>query len=50
MDILGNELKRIELREKGPQTINISDLPKGIYIGNVVLNNKVLSTNKLIVR
>jgi len=50
MDILGNELKKIELLGRGSRTINISDLPKGIYIGNVVLNNKVLSTKKLIVR
>ena len=50
MDILGNEVKRIRLSERGTQKINISDLSKGIYFGNVVVNNETVTIKKLIVR
>jgi hypothetical protein len=50
MDILGNEVKRIRLSERGTQKINISDLSKGIYFGNVVVNNETIAIKKLIVR
>ena len=50
MDILGNELKKIQLSERGPQKINISDLSKGIYFGNILLNNEIVTIKKLIVR
>jgi hypothetical protein len=50
MDILGNEVKRIRLSERGTQKINISDLSKGIYFGNVVVNNETVAIKKLIVR
>ncbi|MBC8299112.1 MAG: T9SS type A sorting domain-containing protein, partial [Pelagibacterales bacterium] len=50
MDILGNEVKTIRLSERGAQKINISDLSKGIYFGNVVVNNETVTIKKLIVR
>ena len=50
MDILGNEVKTIRLSERGAQKINISDLSKGIYFGNVVVNNETIAIKKLIVR
>jgi hypothetical protein len=50
MDILGNEVKTLELLGKGKQKFNISDLSKGIYFGNVIVNNKIVTIKKLIVR
>jgi hypothetical protein len=50
IDILGNELRTIPLSSKGIQNINIQDLPKGIYFGNVLVNNEIVSTKKLIVK
>tara|TARA_B100001250_G_C19649554_1_gene722003 strand:- start:171 stop:797 length:627 start_codon:yes stop_codon:yes gene_type:complete len=50
IDVLGNEVKRVQLSVKGTQKIEISDLSKGIYFGNVMVNNKILNIKKLIVR
>jgi hypothetical protein len=50
MDILGNEVKTIKLSVKGRQKVNISDLSKGIYFGNIIINNEVVIVKKLIVK
>ena len=50
MDILGNKVKNIYFTEKGTQNINISDLSKGIYFGNLLSNNEVVAIQKLIVK
>ena len=50
MNILGNEVKTIKLSAKGRQKVNISDLSKGIYFGNLMINGKIAITRKLIVR
>ena len=50
MDILGNQVKMIELLGKGKQKVNISDLSKGIYFGNVIVNNEIVTIEKLIVK
>jgi len=50
MDILGNKVKNIYFTEKGTQNINISDLAKGIYFGNLISNNEVVAIKKLIVK
>ena len=50
MDILGNKVKNIYFTEKGTQNINISDLSKGIYFGNLISNNEVVAIKKLIVK
>ena len=50
MDILGNQVKIITLLEKGKQKVNISDLSKGIYFGNVIVNNEIVTIKKIIVR
>ncbi len=50
IDILGNEVKEIELKEEGIQKLDLSDMTKGIYFGNLVVNNEVISIKKLIVK
>ena len=50
MDILGNEVKTIKLLAKGKQKVNISDLSKGIYFWNAIVNNEIVTIKKLIVR
>ena len=50
MDILGNQVKTIQLLGKGKQKVNISDLSKGIYFGNVIVNNEIVTIEKLIVK
>ncbi|MEC7863806.1 MAG: T9SS type A sorting domain-containing protein, partial [Bacteroidota bacterium] len=50
MDILGNQVKMIQLLGEGKHKINISDLSKGIYFGNVIVNNEIVTIKKIIVR
>jgi hypothetical protein len=50
IDILGNEVKRVFLCDKGTQTLDVSDFSKGIYFGNVIVNNQIVAIKKLIVR
>ena len=49
IDILGNQVMRIKLSERGAQKVNISDLSKGIYFGNMILNNEIVAIKKLII-
>ena len=50
IDILGNKVKDIHLSNIGTKDIYVGDLSKGIYFGNLVYNNKVISIKKLIVK
>ena len=50
IDILGNEVKQLNLLEKGEKIIDISDLSKGLYFGNVISNNKNIAIKKLIIK
>lgn len=50
IDLLGNEVKKMTLSSQGEKKINISDLSKGIYFGNIIINNKIISIKKLIIR
>jgi hypothetical protein len=50
IDILGNKVKDIHLSNIGTKHIYIGDLRKGIYFGNLIYNNKVISIKKLIVK
>ena len=50
MDILGNKIKTIQLSEEGKQKVDISDFSKGIYFGNVILDNEVVTIKKIVVR
>ena len=49
IDILGNKVKNIRLSDRGYKRIYTGDLSKGIYFGNLVYNDRVIATRKLIV-
>jgi hypothetical protein len=50
IDILGNNVKEILLNQKGIQELDLSDMNKGIYFGNLIVNDEVVSIKKLIVK
>tara|TARA_B100001142_G_scaffold93879_1_gene95529 strand:- start:353 stop:1042 length:690 start_codon:yes stop_codon:yes gene_type:complete len=50
MDILGTQVKRVDLSSKVTQEVKISDLSQGIYFGNVIVNNEILAIKRLIVK
>ena len=50
IDILGNEVKEIIITEAGVKKLDLSDMTKGIYFGNLVVNSEVVSIKKLIVK
>ena len=49
IDILGNEVKVLQLEQPGVKNIDLTDMSKGIYFGKLVINNKVTTIKKLIV-
>jgi hypothetical protein len=49
IDILGNEVKVLQLEQPGVKNIDLNDMSKGIYFGKLVINNKVTTIKKLIV-
>ena len=50
IDILGNNVKEILLNQSGIQKLDLSDMNKGIYFGNLIVNGEVVSIKKLIVK
>ena len=50
IDILGNEIKEIILTEEGIQKLDLTDMSKGIYFGNLIVKNEIVSVKKLIVK
>ena len=50
IDILGNNVKEILLSQEGIQKLDLSDMNKGIYFGNLIMNGEVVSIKKLIVK
>ena len=50
IDILGNNVKEILISQEGVQKLDLSDMNKGIYFGNLIVNNEVVSIKKLIVK
>ena len=50
IDILGNNVKEISLSQAGIQKLDLSDMNKGIYFGNLIVNDQVVSIKKLIVK
>ena len=50
IDILGNKVKEILLKKEGTQELDLSDMNKGIYFGNLIVNGEVVSIKKLIVK
>ena len=49
LNVLGQEIKTIYLDNKGTKKINVSNLSKGIYFGNVIANNKLVDIKKIII-
>ena len=50
LDILGNELKTIDLEKLGNETIYIGDLPNGIYFGRISNKDSLLEIKKIIIK
>ncbi len=50
IDILGNEVKVLQLEQPGIKKIDLTDMSKGIYFGELVINNKVTTIKKLILK
>ena len=50
IDVLGNTVKTIDLSIHNNHKVDISDLSKGMYFGNIVKNKSIISTKKLIVK
>lgn len=50
IDILGNEVKTVAFTEMGKQKIYLGDMTKGIYFGNLLVNDEVISIKKLVVK
>ena len=50
IDILGNNVKEILLDQEGVKKLDLSDMNKGIYFGNLIVNDEVVSIKKLIVK
>jgi hypothetical protein len=50
IDILGNEIKVLQLEQPGVKKIDLTDMSKGVYFGKLVINNKITTIKKLIVK
>ena len=50
IDILGNEVKVLQLEGSGAKKIDLTDMSKGIYFGKLMINNRVATIKKLIVK
>lgn len=50
IDILGNEVKVIHFEGSGNKEIDLSEMSKGVYFGNLEVNNEIVSIKKLIVK
>ena len=50
IDILGNEVKIIQLEQPGIKRIDLIDMSKGIYFGKLMVNDKATTIKKLIVK
>ena len=49
IDILGNNIKSFDLDYSGLLEFSTNDLSKGVYFGNLVIDNKVVAVKKLII-
>ena len=50
IDILGNNVKEILINQNGVQKLDLSEMNKGIYFGNLIMNNEVVSIKKLVIK
>lgn len=52
-NIIGREVRSLPLRPELPSTgiaMNLSDLPAGMYFYSLVVNDKVVSTKRLVLQ
>jgi uncharacterized repeat protein (TIGR01451 family) len=49
IDVLGKIIKNVDQPNTNQQTINVSDLSKGIYFVKILLENNLIKTKKLII-
>lgn len=49
IDILGNEVKALQLEQSGIKSIDLTNMNNGIYFGKLVLDNQVTTIKKLII-
>ena len=50
IDILGNKVKHVVLNDEDNQKIDVSNLSKGIYFGNLITNKEVIAIQKLVLK
>ncbi|MEE2953736.1 MAG: T9SS type A sorting domain-containing protein [Bacteroidota bacterium] len=50
VDVLGNTVKKLELKNSASQRIYVGDLANGLYFGNLLLNEEVITAKKLIIK
>jgi len=50
VDILGNSIKKYNLDYSGKLNIDTRDFIKGVYFGNLIVDNQIISVKKLIIK
>lgn len=50
IDILGKNVKNISITNNNSQGIDISDIPKGLYIVNILIDNKYSNKQKVLIQ
>lgn len=49
VNMLGEQVKKIDLSNSGQEHFSVRDLSKGIYFGSIIQNTKLISIKKLVV-
>ena len=50
VDMLGKQVKKINLCNSGQEHLDVGELSKGIYFGSIIKNEKLISIKKLVVK
>ena len=50
MDVLGNQVSSTSFLYPETQKIDVSEFPKGIYFGSLVVDKQVLMIEKIVVK
>ena len=50
VDVLGNIVKELDLEKTASKQIYVGDLANGLYFGNFMLDNEVITAKKLIIK
>ena len=48
VDVLGNQVKLYNIETSSQNKIDMSDLPNGIYFGNLIIDNEIVKMNKIV--